>query len=633
MRQFFCKKYAYCMAAMLAGVVSFSSCSNDDELIDNGPAQSGEVVKTQFAINVPYAGGTPSTRLGQDIVQEQETPVFRGMQDIILLPFDIATPTDGVGADDELLGNAIPLDRIGASDLQTDHGNYKVYTDVEIPVGTTNFLLYGKALDCQERDNGALIPSYNTTANMPITGSNVSGITFTPQAIYNSATQLTDLTAARNALAGALTTIAAAQTSGLTWANVGAASPALQDYYDKFIALKAGSAASILAALQDLYKSVGSAEIAHGTPEEENQRNDLKKAIQSAITSAGFSWDAGSETLSFNPKGALAAYAEFPSGDFGLPDGSMQLTCSSGTFGYVDPSSTGNNMFEQTAYANYVHPAALYYTVNTEIKADATAHSTDGNTLTGADSYTNWEDVIGNIYASAGIAVDATTRSVALVDPIQYAVAQLELKARFNNGGGTGTVNDREGAPVPVPTDGFPFTGLLIGDQKQVDWKFNTTTTAAATSYTIYDNDLYQGGSTTANSAVVKGYEEFASIQPVYTLALETAGEQSGNAETVRFALELKNTSGTAFAGVDGIVPAGGTFYLIGQLSTDPTDASAERATKVFWQDHKTTARVSISSLASAYNCIPDLREPQLELALSVDLKWEKGLVDDVEIQ
>ena len=633
MRQFFCKKYAYCMAAMLAGVVSFSSCSNDDELIDNGPAQSGEVVKTQFAINVPYAGGTPSTRLGQDIVQGQETPVFRGMQDIILLPFHIVTPTGGVGADDELLGNAIPLDRIGANDLQTDHGNYKVYTDVEIPVGTTNFLLYGKALDSQERDNGALIPSYNTTANMPITGSSVSGITFTPQAIYNSATQLTDLTAAQDALAGALTSIAAAQVSGLTWANVGAASPALQDYYNKFITLKAGSAASILAALQDLYKSVGSAEIAHGTPEEENQRNDLKKAIQFAITSAGFSWDTGSETLSFNPAGALAAYAEFPSGDFGLPDGSMQLTCSAGTFDYADPSSTGSNVLEQTAYANYVHPAALYYTVNTEIKADATAHSTDGKTLTDADSYTDWEDVIDNVYASAGSAVDATTRSVALVDPIQYAVAQLELKARFNNGGGTGTVNDREGAPVPVPTDGFPFTGLLIGDQKQVDWKFNTTTAAQATSYTIYDNDLYQGNSTTANSAVVKGYEEFASIQPVYTLALETAGEQGEDAETVRFALELKNTSGTAFAGVDGIVPAGGTFYLIGQLSTDPDDASAERATKVFWQDHKTTARVSISSLASAYNCIPDLREPQLELALSVDLKWEKGLVDDVEIQ
>lgn len=631
MRQFFCKKYAYCMAAMLAGVVSFSSCSNDDELIDNGPAQSGEVVKTQFAINVPYAGGTPSTRLGQDIVQGQETPVFRGMQDIILLPFDIDQPADGVGADDELLGNAISLDRIGASDLQTDHGNYKVYTDVEIPVGTTNFLLYGKALDNKVRDNGALIPSYNTDDNTPIAGSNVSGITFTPQAIYNSATQLTDLTAARNALAGALTSIAAAQAPGLAWASVGDASPALQDYYNEFVKLKAGSAASILAALQDLYKSVGSAEIAHGTPEEENQRNALKTAIQSAITSAGFSWDTGSETLSFNPAGALAAYAEFPSGDFGLPDGSMQLTCSAGTFGYVDPSSTGSNMLEQTAYANYVHPAALYYTVNTEIKADATTHSTDGTTLGGADSYTNWEDVIDNVYASAGSAVDATTRSVALVDPIQYAVAQLELKARFNNGGGTGTVNDRNGAPVPVPTDGFPFTGLLIGDQKQVDWKFNTT--ADATSYTIYDNDLYQGGSTTANSAVVKGYEEFSTIQPVYTLALETAGEQGEDAETVRFALELKNTSGTAFAGVDGIVPAGGTFYLIGQLSTDPTDASAERATKVFWQDHKTTARVSISSLASAYNCIPDLREPQLELALSVDLKWERGLVDDVEIQ
>ena len=630
MRQFFCKKYAYCMAAMLAGVVSFSSCSNDDELIDNTPAQSGEVVKTQFAINVPYAGGTPSTRLGQDIVQGQETPVFRGMQDIILLPFHIATPTAGVGADAPLLGNAIPLDRIGASDLQTDHGNYKVYTDVEIPVGTTNFLLYGKALDSQERDNGALIPSYNTTANMPITGSNVSGITFTPQAIYNSATQLTDLQAAQDALAGALTSIASAQVGETTWASTATGSPAagsLGEYYNNFIKLKAGSAASILAALQDLYEAMGNDRVADAP----SPGGGLKAAIRSAITSAGFSLGVDSEKLSFT--GALAAYAEFPSGDFGLPDGSMQLTCSSGTFDYVDPSSTGSNVLEQTAYANYVHPAALYYTVNTEIKADATAHSTDGTTLSGADSYTDWEGVIDNIYASAGSAVDATTRSVALVDPIQYAVAQLELKARFNNGGGAGTVNDRAGAPVPVPTDGFPFTGLLIGDQKQVDWKFNTTTTAPATSYTIYDNDLYQGANTAANSAVVKGYEEFASIQPVYTLALETAGEQGEDAETVRFALELKNTSGTAFAGVDGIVPAGGTFYLIGQLSTDPDDASAERATKVFWQDHKTTARVSISSLASAYNCIPDLREPQLELALSVDLKWEKGLVDDVEIQ
>lgn len=632
MRQFFCKKYAYCMAAMLAGVVSFSSCSNDDELIDNGPAQSGEVVKTQFAINVPYAGGTPSTRLGQNIVQGQETPVFRGMQDIILLPFDIAKPTDGVGVDDDLLGNAIPLDRIGESDLQTGHGNYKVYTDVEIPVGTTNFLLYGKALDSQVRDNGALIPSYNTTANMPIAGSNVSGITFTPQAIYNSATQLTDLQAAQDALAGALTSIASAQVGETTWASTATGSPAagsLGEYYNNFIDLKAGSAASILAALQDLYEAMGNDRVADAP----SPGGGLKAAILSAITSAGFSWEGESETLSFNPAGALAAYAEFPSGDFGLPDGSMQLTCSAGTFDYADPSSTGSNVLEQTAYANYVHPAALYYTVNTEIKADATAHSTDGTTLSGADSYTDWEGVIDNIYASAGSAVDATTRSVALVAPIQYAVAQLELKARFNNGGGTGTVNDRDGAPVPVPTAGFPFTGLLIGDQKQVDWKFNTTTTAQATSYTIYDNDLYQGNSTTANSAVVKGYEEFASIQPVYTLALETAGEQGKDAETVRFALELKNTSGTAFAGVDGIVPAGGTFYLIGQLSTDPTDASAERATKVFWQDHKTTARVSISSLANAYNCIPDLREPELELALSVDLKWEKGLVDDVEIQ
>ena len=72
---------------------------------------------------------------------------------------------------------------------------------------------------------------------------------------------------------------------------------------------------------------------------------------------------------------------------------------------------------------------------------------------------------------------------------------------------------------------------------------------------------------------------------------------------------------------------------MVGELepSFDSADDAMEH--KVFKQDYTTTAKVSINSLAHAYNCIPDLRSPKLELGLSVDLDWEKGLVDEVVIE
>ena len=108
-----------------------------------------------------------------------------------------------------------------------------------------------------------------------------------------------------------------------------------------------------------------------------------------------------------------------------------------------------------------------------------------------------------------------------------------------------------------------------------------------------------------------------------YSLALETA-----QGTEVRFALELTNQTGVAFTGKDGIVPKGGRFYLVGKLT--PVSGTADN--RVFYQDHTTKATVTINSLENAYNCIPDLKSPKLELGLSVDLVWEKGLVQDVVI-
>ena len=51
---------------------------------------------------------------------------------------------------------------------------------------------------------------------------------------------------------------------------------------------------------------------------------------------------------------------------------------------------------------------------------------------------------------------------------------------------------------------------------------------------------------------------------------------------------------------------------------------------RVFQQDYNTTANLSIYSLAKAYNTVPDLSNPRLDLALAVDIDWKAGLVIDV---
>ena len=126
-------------------------------------------------------------------------------------------------------------------------------------------------------------------------------------------------------------------------------------------------------------------------------------------------------------------------------------------------------------------------------------------------------------------------------------------------------------------------------------------------------------------------------------LALETAANTP-----IYVAVEFLNNSGQDFVGFDGVVPEGGKFYLVAQLDpASATEAANAAATgnKVFKQDFKTIANFTISAgisntdpswvdgttentggLGAAYNTIPDLRTPKLELGLSVNLNWQPGI-------
>lgn len=174
------------------------------------------------------------------------------------------------------------------------------------------------------------------------------------------------------------------------------------------------------------------------------------------------------------------------------------------------------------------------------------------------------------------------------------------------------SVTDNLGGTVDTQAeDGITLDGILIGGQKNLKWDFNTPVDGSD-EYTIYD-------------ASVTSTELGTSLGDVmaYSLALQTQP-----ATEVRFALELTNNTGKSFIGKDGTVPDGGRFYLVGKL-TPVTDKAENR---VFLQDYTTYAKVTINSLENAYNCIPDLKSPKLELGLSVDLDWKEGLVQDVTI-
>lgn len=590
-------KFALMGAFVLTGALGFTACSSDDDLGNSDtPNLTGDVVKTQFAINVPHAQGT---RMSADVTQDGKD--FRGMDNIRLIPFDLqTTPTEAskpLTGSETLLYNAITLPAIGkTSDLKAN-SNSKVYNDVDIPLGTNAFLFYGEATAnaaenslTAQQTNGVLNPSY-ATSGLSV-GTAVSAVNFNLQGILGTS----DVTDEQTALVNLLNAVAGAKgTSETKWSSVTEEnSPELKEYYDAFIKLKAGSAKSIRLALQDLYNSMNSPRV--------TDYNGLKDAIKKAIigeNNANFKEPTGTapnQTLEYADNFAGKTYPT----EFYLPDGAVSVQRSTDKFEYVttNPGNTGLNV---AALANYTYPTSLYYWTNTSIKTATDPQGTSYGTR-------DWSTIL-NLYTDVR-EVKANTQSVAMEQTVNYGVGRFDLKAAF----ATGEIKDGGNETVTLPTNGFQLTGVLIGGQKNVGWNFAPVT--GGTEYTVYD------AAVAANT-----YVDRTSALKNRTLVLETAGASSDPFETVQFALEFVNNSSEAFQGVDGIVPVGGKFYLVGKITSNAGNP------KVFQQDYYTTATVTINSLANAYNVVPDLRTPQLELGLSVELEWQEGLAADVTIE
>jgi hypothetical protein len=455
--------------------------------------------------------------------------------------------------------------------------------------------------------------------------------------------------------------------------NLATAYKIIQTTYSDGSNVHAGSAASVCNVVKDIYAIATSVADATATNDNELNAQRLADVILARIR---YYFDTTSDPFTFKnlgevdtdgtPKHTLvtnqaATAADFASGGkyakvtdallknfpkaFNLPEGVSQLeftafvegTPITGGFAYKTLANSHSLIDIANALnpEKYTYPAELLYFDNSLLRVtDSDKDPGDyPNGYNVWDTESQWSDwTIGK--------VASTTRSVAVKNNINYGVAMLQTKVTIDN-----SVTDfLDNHPAPdnfkisaTEIKGFTLTGVLVGGQyKQVGWNFLSTgdgTSGANKDFVIFDNKIPSGTVPTPT-----GSEN-------YTLVFDN---YAGSPESdVLVALEFKNGNDKDIYGKGGMIPKGGTFYLVGKLllaspvsgstitwpttyAIPPYDANGEstKTTRVFIQDYMTTATFTIGaeSLKNAYTTVPDLRASQTSLGLSVDLNWRPGL-------
>lgn len=608
------KFFSFASAMLLASAAGMVSCSSDSIEPTGGPGVTGQVVKTQFAINIPYGGNSSTnqakkvTRMTDEMTQQSGKP-FRGISDIVLLTFNGNPETAGtINADKPI--------SIGTDGNAYSKDEYRrLYRDIEIPVGTSHMIFYGRASRTTENNFQA---GKITDKGEKKTLANIS---HELTAISSEANFATDVDA--QAIITALNNIANAKVTDdgkdYTWATIGNETPLptwltenekkfLAARYNEFTKLKAGSKTSVVEFIKNLKTAlVGET----GEPTIPTERKLTKEIYDKCVA-------------------ALEAIESinFP-GKFNLPDGVASLSWIAGEskFAYNAPEyvtiGTGNFI----NYQKICYPAELSYFVNTTTMVS----DKDMSNLNDFPAYNDWTNPTGANWIGKNFdekAVENSTKTVGLKAPVQYSVAVLKSTVRCNaatledNAKQAGSLDEDQ--QISVPTDGFKVTGILIGGQPaSVDWKYEPKATGESFANTIYDNVM--------NGAPMYAKNEASASNANYTLVFDN--KKSDSQSPVYVTLELENNSGQAFYGKDGIIQKNTKFYLVGQLNPNKDGLSKPAGVnRVFMQDYVTTANFNIKNLKDAYNCIPDLRTSGINVGLAVDLDWKSGITFDVEI-
>lgn len=559
----------YAHVSLISVILLMTGCATDDELPQASETDATVVADIAFTVSKEARS---TTRMSSAVVQE-EGQAYRGIEMQRIVPFDIASAEKVTTSD---MPKAFQV--FGNGEQPVASRAYYYYDNCTLMSGVNAFLCYGCApqTSTDKHANGSLVETF--PADMA-----PKDIRFSLEAIAN------DVHPTATALASYMTAIANAEGNNVKWKNTSNAT--LRVMYLNFVNKTEedvgeplpGSATNISTYTQALKSALNNMTLSDATD------IAIRDAIIAAIDTYNNNWN------------------DFPA-SIGLPDGAAVIRWSDAAF---EPQVITTTLADINGIDRYAYPAELYYYGNSRIYTSTIdkrkAQYTDRE----------WTAILEDYEYANGV-VSSNTTSVAIKDPLQYGVAHVQITLKKTD---SSNLKDADGADIPVGDSNFPLTGVIVGGQLPVGFDFTPTTAypvySEADMKFIYDNqlpELYLSSSADAT-------------QPINTLALQTYDNKK-----VPVALEFMNKSGMDFKGLGGSVLNGTKFYLVGEIDPEQfkDDSRTEIRDRVFTQDYTTTLNIKVTGLEKAYNVVPNLLSPRLEMGIELVPKWVATTPDEV---
>ena len=542
--------------SMLLGMMIIS-CSTSDDMSD----EQGMEQPTAKQVDLLMSIGDRAMKPRQISANTHRAATFQGMDLLVAIPF--RTNNAPVAVTDEPL-----IDLVGATEddntkyVENNYSNYYVES-CHLMTGTNRMLVYGKSKP-ESNDpaiNGKL-------SDLPTVRTKTDSITFSLASIRETTEAHADATA----LATYMTNIA---NTTISWSTT--EDPTLKSYYLDFIhsdgeggGLMSGAAANIkafVAALKALLEAKG---------------GDLSSAIIANIDGTNISTNTYPRSV-------------------GLPDGAAAIRWTGSKF---EVKTTTTQLDNINGINRYTYPAELVFFTDSPIRTSTT--EVPKSTYQNMGSSTLWSTFLGQHY-NGPAAVNTNTKAVAVENPLQYGVANLQLTLTHM----AATLRDAKDVLVTnADMTHLPLKGVIIGGQHTVghNMKPRGEQTDVDGRF-IYETTIVDGNKT--NTLVLQSYDD----------------------EKVPVILEFENKTGHAFTGKDGVVYPDTRFYLIALIDpADKKEGGKDYTNRVFTQDYTTTMSMKITSLANAYTSMPDLLAPRLEVGVQVVTKWIQATTTNVEL-
>lgn len=302
-----------------------------------------------------------------------------------------------------------------------------------------------------------------------------------------------------------------------------------------------------------------------------------------------------------------------------LPDGAAVVRWDGDKF---VPETQTTTIADINNLERFTYPAEIYYYGNSVTWVSGTNLS---DNFKEKETWKKTSETDEN-YVLSGFEqgpVTSSTKTVAMFDPLQYGVGQLKVQLKPT----ASPLKDSKNNDVTIGPNQFKLTGIIVGGQLPVGFDFRPETVypvySEADMRFIYDSQVNTNGTTDTPFYLSTSANE----NYIQTLVL-----QSYTGRSLKLVLEFENNSGQDFYGYNGTVYRGTKFYLVGEVVPKSDSEKPKASDRVFTQDHITTVNVTVTStsLAKAYNVLPNLMSPRLEMGLELTPKWVQAETTDV---